>query len=298
MIDRLVCWGGLENKDSLRWIMRAFHENAFKLGIPSVWAPNEPASSVYLFPGDTVITADVIGTHLPYIPDISYVLHNFSGDHPLCEKLADTPERLLRLQVWTNDATGTEWGPCRRFDRDARTLFQPWGSDLLEEEFMAPVFNRDSHDVVFIGAIWSDQYEGTELGNEREIELLKDAVAQHGLNFVHRTQISVEEMVELTRSARLAPVVVGQWQCDRGYLPCRAFKTAAYGVPVFTNSQPLNELFAGDPWSPSVFDVVHYALNFGEDDYMSMALADQDVAAQFTYREALQSIERAFEEMR
>ncbi len=298
MLSRLVVWGGLENLDSLRWIQKAFYENAQKLGIPAFWVKNEPESIAYLFPGDTVITADVIGTHLPYMKGVNYVLHNFGGDHPLCRQLEDTPERLLRLQVWTNEAEGDDWNLCRRFHKEARTLFQPWGSDLLEEEFMVPAFNRHSKDVVFIGAVWSDQYNGVELGNENEIAQLQEACNDHGLTLVLATQIDQEEMVALTRSARLAPVIVGQWQCDRGYLPCRAFKTPAYGVPCFTNSLPVNELFGADPWDPSVYDVVHYALNFTEGEYTDLVLADQDVAALFTYRESLASIERAFEEMR
>lgn len=295
VIQRLTVWGGRENQDSFRWIQQAYHQNALKIGVNSQWLPNTPESANKIQSGDTVICPDVFQEHLPYVEGARYVLHNFDGSSPICRALEDKPQDLLRLQVWTTDATGERWDTHRSFDREARVLFQPWGSDILAEEFQEPVFNPQSREVVFIGAIWSDQYEGTELGNEGVIAELKDACKQNGMTFTHRTQVSSNELMHLTRTARLAPTVVGNWQCGKGYLPCRAFKNSAYGVLMFSNSAPVTELFDGESHGLSVGEMMQEVLRLKQRPYLDSVREQQKVAAKWTYRESLQAIDRAFE---
>lgn len=296
-MKRLICWGGKENQDSFRWIMGAYHQAALKTGIHTLWVANKPENACLIDPGDTVLCPDVFQEHLPYVEGASYVLHNFDNDHSeVCQALAAHPERHLRLQVWTSDAQGESWGPCRSFDLGARTLFMPWGTSLLAEEFMEPVFNGSSREVIFVGAVWSDQYQGKELGNEEAIEHLRTVCKANGLTFTHRTQISENEMIDLTRSSRLAPTVVGNWQVEKGYMPCRSFKVASYGVAMVSNSGPVNELF-GTTNYPSVGEMLEGALRLKQRDYLELVRAQQRVAASFTYRESLAAIDRAFAEM-
>ena len=255
-MKRLVVWGGGDraSQDSFRWVWQAYHETAKKLGIPTVWAADTPEWHPHVFPGDTVLGVDVWSQHIPYVRGARYVLHNFSAGHPLVEALGDSND-FLRLQVWTTDAFGEKWDTYRQFDRQGKVLFQPWGSELLKEEFMAPTFNPDSKEVVFIGAVWSDVRDGVELGNEAVIEELMMACLSEGLAFTKHTQVTQEEKIRLTREARLAPVVVGGWQCHHGYLPCRAFNSAAYGVPVLTNSPYVADLFGFGGQPATIADI-------------------------------------------
>jgi hypothetical protein len=302
-VNRLVVWGGLEGLESHRWIQRAFHQAANKLGTESVWLANTTDNARRLQAGDRVITADIFGEHLPYLAGVDYVLHNFDGSHPLCQSLEHTPERLLRLQVWTKEAGGEPWGPLRFFHAGARTLFQPWGTDLLAEEFLEPVFNPDSRDVAFVGAVWSDQHLGVELGNEAAIDELKQACAAHRLNFVHATHVSDAEQTQMLRAARLTPAVAGAWQVANDYLPCRAFKLPSYGCAMFSNVPVVNQLFYPDveaAWSvPAVpiADQVTALLALGEAEYLAVVRGQQQIASQFTYRQSLEAIDRAFKEM-
>lgn len=304
MIKRLVTWGGLDSLDSFRHIMRAYHETAKKLEIDTIWVDDiDPAAQDALRPGDTVIAADVTGRHLPYREDVNYCLHNFDGGSDLCRALEQTPERLLRLQVWTIEANGEEWDACREFNRDARTLFQPWGTDLLAEEFLPPVFNPDSRDITFVGAVWSDQYEGVELGNEAVIGELRDHCVRRSYTFRHLTQIPVDQLVAETRGARLAPAFAGAWQVEKNYLPCRAFKTAAYGALSF-GDVPLMENLLGagsivdDPWGATVAGTMDAALRLNRAVYTNLVREQQRVVARYTYRQNIEAIARAFEEIR
>jgi len=295
-VNRLVVWGARDSLDSIRHVWRHYHQTAAKLGIPTVWVDDR--SPIPLVPGDTVLAADVTGKNLRYWPGVNYVLHNFSGTDQLCVDLEATPERLLRLQVWTHDAVGEEWAPCRQFDLDARTLFQPWGSDLLAEEFLEPVFNPQARDVTFVGAIWSDQYQGEELGNEWTIREVKDVTSRRGLTFRHLTHIGDEENATAVRSARLAPAFAGAWQCRKGYLPCRSFKAAAYGVLSFGNIPAMEGLLgAASVAKGSVEETMDEALGLNRTRYLNLVREQQRVVANYTYRESLSAIERAFKEI-
>lgn len=295
-MNRLVVWGARDSLDSIRHVWRAYHETALKLGIPSVWVDDR--RPIQPLTGDTVLAADVTAKNLGYVPMVNYVLHNFDGASPLCRALEDTPERLLRLQVWTRDATGEEWAPFRQFDRAARTLFQPWGSDLLAEEFLEPVFNPTSRDVTFVGAVWSDQYQGTELGNEGTIRELRTVCAQRGLAFRHLTQIPDAAMRDAIRAARLAPSFAGAWQVEKGYLPCRYFKAAACGVLAFGNVPTAETLLgASSIANGSVEGTLGAALDLGRGQYLSLVREQQRVVSAYTYRQSLESIDLAFAEI-
>lgn len=293
-MKRLVIWGGRQGLDSFRHIQRAYYQNAVKLGIDAIWCDDDIESARNLKPGDVVIAVDIWNKHLPYVQGVDYVIHNFNSDHPVC--LGD-PSTVLRLQVWTTDSFGEKWDECRQYSREHRILFQPWGTDLLAEEFLDPVYNPSSNEVIFIGAVWSDNKDGEELGNEQSISDLKAWCEANELQFTHLTQIPERRMIDQTRNARLAPTLVGSWQSHKGYLPCRAFKHASYGVPVFTNSYYVSELF-GREHKGLITEMMDEALSATGVDYLDRAREDQKIAARYTYKQSLEAIDRALEEGR
>lgn len=300
MIKRLVVWGGNGGDlDSLRWIMRSFYIGARKTGIEAFWLADEPESNGYLIPGTTVIAADRWGKHLAHRPLVDYCLHNFSGTDSICQALEATPERLIRLQVWTNDASGEEWAPCRQWHREARTLFQPWGSDLLPEEFLEPIYNPLSKEITFVGAIWADQYQGIELGNKHTMAELQRVCERRRLRFRHLTQVSDGEMVLAMRSARLTPAFAGDWQVMNNYIPCRYFKAAAYGTLAFGNVPAAEGLLGASSISDGTVEgTMEAALALSRGRYLNLVRVQQRVAARYTYRASLDAIGRALEEIK
>jgi hypothetical protein len=296
MIERLVVWGGQKDLSSHRHIHRAYHHTAHKMGIKSYWATGMEDQNELLTPGTVCIAIDIDDEFLEFREGVKYVLHNFDGSHPICQQAK--PENLLRMQVWTNDSTGVKWDKCRSFDLNARTVFFPWGTNLLVEEFMEPVFNHQANWATFVGAIWGEASPYGELGNVIAIAQLKNALAGVGLEFKHHTHIPDEANIREIRIGRLAPAVAGGWQVDHGYLPCRCFKNASYGQVMFTNVPAANELF-GDATVPgsTIRELVENVLKLKQREYTELVYAQQRVAARYTYRENLQNINRAFEEM-
>lgn len=295
---RVVVWGGRRDLHSHAHIHRNFFRAAQALGLRAVWVEDEPAARDALAPGTLVIAADVWADHIaPAEPSVSYVLHNFDGAHPLCVELEQSPERLLRLQVWSKDALGEPWGVARSYYREGRTLFQPWGTDLLAGEFLAPVANLEAADAVFVGAIWSERSVQGELGNEEVIDELRAALAAHGLGLRHLTHVSDAENVEAVRGARLAPAFAGAWQVSRDYFPCRVFKNVSYGQLGITNVAGMQELFQGcGLGSATVEGMVGEALELSAGDYTELVREQQRVVSHYTYRESFESFARAFRE--
>jgi hypothetical protein len=294
---RVVLWGlQSEGGDSFRHIHRHYAHALERLGKDVIWTDDDPEQRELLEPGDLVFAVDIAARQLGHpVPEVDYVLHNFPPSHPVWDGLEE--ERLLRLQVYTCDAEryGVEWDMVRRYDRAGRILFQPWGTDLLADEFLAPVFNERSREVPFVGSIW----EGDGQGNLNAIHELKAIVDAHRLVFRHYVHISDEENVTAVRTGRIAPAVAGAWQCEQDYLPCRVFKNVSYGALALTNVPKFRDLFAGCfVGRGSVSQIVTEALELGEEDYCDLVYAQQEVVKRYTYREALLAIDRALEEGR
>lgn len=292
--NRVVLWGLRdETGDSFQHIWRHFTHALDQAGKPYVWVPDEVAFRSVIEPGDLVFAVDVAAHHLGApVEGADYMLHNITDDHPVRDGLE--PERHIYLQVWTNACAdrGESWGPVRRWDRHSRVLYQPWGTDLLADEFMDPVFNPDSTVVSFVGSVW----DGNGQGNVNEIIRLRKAVEKRGLTFDHRAGVSDEHNAELVRASRFAPAVAGAWQVEHEYLPCRVFKNVSYGQLAVTNVPRFQELFGADAYvSEDIEDLVDYALGLPEESWLDLVRAQQEVAKDYTYATSLEMIGRAFD---
>ncbi len=293
---RFVLWGlrGEAGGDSFRHVHRHYQHALTKLGKEVVWWHDEGDTRALLEPGDLVFAVDIASNWLGYqVPGVTYILHNFDSSNIIWEHL--DPERTLRLQVYTNSCEiwGEEWEPGRRFDKEGRTLFQPWGTDLLAEEFHPPIFEGRSDEVPFVGSIWDSDGQG----NVAAINELKEISAAHRLTFRHYRNIDDATNVSVVRRARLAPAVTGRWQVENDYLPCRVFKNVSYGALALTNVPKFRELFDGCFTSfGSVSRIFTDAMQLSEQEYLELVAAQQEVVKRFTYRESLLSIERALEE--
>ncbi len=293
---RFVLWGmkGDAGGDSFRHVHRHYKHALWRLGKDVVWWGDDPDNRELLESGDIVFAVDVASNHLGHPVDgVTYVLHNFGPAAQVWEGLS--PENSLRLQGYTNacERWGVEWDAGRRFDKEGRILFQPWGTDLLAEEFHAPIFEGRSEEIPFVGSIW----DGDGQGNMEAISELKEITAAHRLVFRHYTHIDDATNVNVVRKARLAPAITGTWQVENDYLPCRVFKNVSYGALALTNVPFFRRLFEGCFTSyGSVSQIITDALQLTEDEYLELVREQQEVVKRYTYRESLLSIERALEE--
>jgi hypothetical protein len=117
----------------------------------------------------------------------------------------------------------------------------PWATDLLPHEIEAnkPArpFNKNSNIIGWVGSLVYGVF-----GNLDQINPFIDAAEKNGLKFQHAASISTEENIKLIQNSYMAITIVGKWQHEKNYIPCRIFKNISYGQFGITNSQSSYEI--------------------------------------------------------
>jgi len=292
---KVVVWGLKSQYHTHRYIHAGFYCTLKKLEVPAVWVDYGKKSEAALAAGDLVISAFVEGRgvdshYLPIKPGVYYCLHNYPEE--ICAQIG--LKYLLRLQVYTNKAenSGQKWDEVTFFDAKTRTLFQPWGTNLLPEEFKQPIYNRHTR-VFWIGSIWDN---ALRQGNVAEISEIRRALSRCDVRFTALRFVPDWLNIKLIRYSRLAPAVAGRWQAENNYLPCRMFKNISYGQLGFSNVKKFQDLFGDFNISAeSIEGLVQKALALPKQDYLSIINGQQRIAAEHTYAHKLLNIFKALE---
>ncbi len=278
--------------------MTGFRHAAERLGKEVVWVNDELSSASAVGEGSLVFAYNEACRYLPSHPQAWYLLHNMGGDADLLVRLP--AERVVLLQVYTDDlmtVDGPAWG-CEQWDAytfylraERPALFQPWGTDLLPDEFCEPVCPVASDVVWWVGSVWDHLGQG----NVAMIGRLKVALVQRGLRFEHRQHASPEENIALTRASRLSPAYAGDWQALNGYLPCRAFKAASYGHLLITNVERFRDLL-GDTFIGGDMDAqLDACLAMSADEYCERVREQQRLIGRYSYARKLHDVFRVLE---
>jgi len=259
-----------------------------------VWVEDEMKNQSIIEKGDLVISAEMQGKMVPakikfedyYLPirdDVYYCLHNFQDI--FVDKI--NPEKLLKLQVYVNYAQQfKEIYVGVHFDEQNKTLYQPWGTDLLPEEFKKPTFNKGKR-VFWIGSVWNN---ALNQGNESEISILKAALKKNNLRFVNLRFIPDALNIFLIRHSRIAPAIAGKFQVDSNYLPCRMFKNISYGQLGFTNVTKFGSILGEYNISGSIEEMVGKTLALKEKEYKELTSNQQKIVKNYTYLQHLNNI--------
>ncbi len=127
----------------------------------------------------------------------------------------------------------------------------PWATHLLPNEIELLPSNvtrkRRTSSVYWVGSITTG-----EMGNVNEIQKMGAALKQLGIELSYARVTEGWESKFAAQASWIAPAVVGEWQRNVRYLPCRAFKNASYcRVPV-TNSEVVSQMLDNIP--PIAYD--------------------------------------------
>ncbi|MBP7250642.1 MAG: hypothetical protein KA986_00505 [Aliarcobacter sp.] len=300
-IKRIVVWGLRNRWHTHRFIHKAFYENAKKLGYEVLWLEDEKKNAKYVESGDLVIFSEVIGKmvsekfkiedyHLPITEGVYYCLHNVK--EIFYEKI--NKKYLLHLEKYQNDfdnLKGNEiWNIAVYFNLEKQTLFQPWGTDLLDYEFKKPVFRKNKF-IFWVGSVWNDNLNQ---GNFLAIEEFKMVLKKFDLKFLKVRFVPDWMNVFFIRLSRLSPAIAGAWQVKHDYLPCRMFKNISYGQVGFSNVEKFNEILNGCNIEGSMEDMVKQVLKLNEKEYKNLVLKQQEMIKKYTYKNALENIFSAF----
>ncbi len=238
---KVILWGHKLHSHTHSYVQNAFYRAFQHLGVDTFWFDDSDDISWFDFKNCLFITEGQVCHKIPLRDDCVYVLHN-------CDSKFDElrhKNRAINLQVYTDYRINSH---CLKIDEGtyydvpSNTLYMLWGTDLLpneiEENKPKYIFNSESKIVSWIGTIGGEFF-----GNENQISPFIKACEENGIVFEKRLFQSIEENIQLIKNSYMAPTIVGRWQQQVGYCPCRIFKNISYGQFGITNSLRVSSLF-------------------------------------------------------
>lgn len=294
--NKIVIWGLRNKYHTHRHIHQAFYKNAMKLGYKTIWVEDEKKNQKYILPGDLIIASEVQGKMIPHkvvfedynLPvrdDVKYCLHNYQEIF----KSKLNQNSYINLQVYTKNAESSDIkiDTARYFDTKTRTLYQPWGTDLLPHEFKKPLYNNNKF-VFWIGSIWNNSLNQ---GNLNEIRELKSALRNRDIYFVKVRFVPDILNMFLIKISRIAPAIAGKSQIEMDYLPCRMFKNISYGQLGITNVKKFYDIFGKNIIkSDKISEIINKSLFLSKKEYINMTTIQQKLIEKYTYEESLINI--------
>lgn len=238
---RVVIWGHKLHSHTHSYIHNAFYRAFLSMGYEVIWTDdNDPLASSFSPKDALFITEGQVCKNMPLVKGNTYILHN-CYDEKMWDVIRNEQIDYLKLQVYTNDVLNynlPEIEPFLFYDEPGKMLYLPWATDLLKHEIIPfPVIPKTTT------SFWCGTIGDGEFGNREQINPFINACRDNGIDFKHVSGVSIEENRELISKSYMAPAIVGRWQKEKGYIPCRIFKNVSYGCFGVTNSLVVHKLF-------------------------------------------------------
>ena len=244
---KVVIWGHKLHSHTHSYIHDAFYKAFKSMGYETYWFDNNDDVRGFDFENCLFLTEGQADKKMPIVASSYYLLHNC----PMAKykSLLDAGHAIV-FQVYTNRCKGQhddiqKIDECIYTSKSGKIVYMPWATDLLPyqidamEEKVIKNWGKSKDNIVY----WIGTLGGGFHGNVEQIEPFKRACQKNGMKFSHLMHISPEENQKLIFNSVLAPTIVGKWQFDEGYIPCRIFKNISYGQFGITNSETVYNLF-------------------------------------------------------
>ena len=293
-IKRIVIWG-LRSvfNDSYRFVQGGFYLTLKKLNFPTVWIDDSRENINKVGPGDLIFAANRSMQYLPIINGVKYCLHN--PERRFIEILDNSDFVLLQVLIKERYAN-TEQKKSKvnsilegavNYDAAGNVLHQSWGAPLLAREFFPPKKLLYKKSEYFVGTIWENELGQ---GNSKIIPIYREELKKRGVNFLH-VQGAPEVLNPLfVRHSAVGAAIVGNWQREMGYTPCRLFKAVSFGRLGLINS---TNTFEAYPWAISNEDIpelMNQAFSLSENEAIELIHYQQSYVAKETYENKIKNI--------
>lgn len=228
---KVIIWGHKLHSHTHSYVHNAFYRAFEYMGYDTHWFDDTDDVSDFDFSNSLFITEGQVCKNMPIVNGSKYVLHN-CYDEAMWNKIKAENIKYLKLQTYTDDvlkynAEKIEEGIYYESDM----LYMMWATDLLPHEIV-PDDTERTNKSWWIGTIGEGKF-----GNMNELDNFKIACRENSIEFAHANNLSIEDNRARIRESYLAPAIVGTWQKEKGYVPCRAFKNISYGQIGLTNSR-------------------------------------------------------------
>ncbi len=287
----IIVWGLFNPSTSTqRHIHVHMHSVLKKIGCNVLWCENEIANNDMIPNGSLVLSSVECCDKIRYNKENWYVWFHRAG--------VVEGRNFLQLRVYGDSEIGEDavhWNKTTMFSKKNHILSQSYGTDLLPEEFLPPIFNARSSIVNWVGSVWQDK---NKHGNIEQIGELKQALQKFGLAFKVYHGICDEENIQRVRESRIAPAIGGKVQ-TKAMLPCRVWKNISYGQLCITNLNKSVEIFEdGLIFDSNIEELIGKALSVPESEYIQRTRNQQEIVAkEHTYLNWFFNVLRALEEL-
>ena len=241
---KFIIWGHEHYTHTHSYIHYGYFKAAESLGWDVQWLKNTKENALNLGNTDEYLffTESSVDSFIPVNSKAFYILHNCDMN-----KYFEIPlKNKLVIQVFTKDVYSRNIKQVKNnlfefWQEDINTLYMPWATDILPNEINENINNlkiqNNNNKSLFIGSYWGGQY-----GNNNEIDLFKIGCQKNNIEFNVLSQIEQTQSIKLIQNVFVAPTIVGKWQKNKGYIPCRIFKNVSYGQLGITNSKEAYEV--------------------------------------------------------
>ncbi|MGE4575302.1 MAG: hypothetical protein AB7E63_13200 [Parachlamydia sp.] len=278
--DKVIIWGHKLHSHTHSYVHNGFYRAFQFLGYPTYWFDDQDYVEDFDFSNSLFLTEGQVDHNIPLREDCQYILHYCRS--PKYQSLIEKGNCII-LQVYNhglyiydevgnpilesvpNPDTLIQVEPFVYCDPQGKRVYMPWATDLLPyeiddvKESLKTVVKEPS-------VYWVGTYSGGLFGNILEIGPFEKACHMNNINFIHKNPwtpkrgISMQENCELIKRSYMAPAIVGTWQNEKGYIPCRIFKNISYGQMGITNSKTIYDLFEGKiVYNPNTFQLFYDA---------------------------------------
>lgn len=227
------------------YIHEGFYRGFRELGYETYWFDNDEDVEGFDFADALFLTEDQVQSNIPLLNSATYVLH-----HTSIEKYQQVGAKILNLCNYVQDvergvsfnypgSSVSKISDLVFFDESNRAVYQPWATNLLPNEI------RTDHIWPFLESRKVVNYIGST-GHEDlpfRFKKFEKQLQEAGNKFHLYSRVDDFSAQSLVESSRVSVDIRGSWHIERGYIPCRIWKSLSYGKFIGSNSPHLMNIF-------------------------------------------------------
>jgi hypothetical protein len=292
MSKNVVIWGLKSIRHSHRYIHQGFQSTFQRLGYDVVWVDDKVRNQKFLEGSNLVVSVDIASKNLVWYKNNKYILHNVERQDFQGQK------NVLNLQVFSSNSFGSAVDDSiALYDKTSQTLFQPWGVSEPITLWKTP---SRSHGKVeyWVGAIWNNNLNQ---GNRPIMDLYGQVLNSRGIKFkrIGGTRslgingINPIRSLELVNCSPVGSQIVGNWQKEKRYVPCRLFKNIAAGQPPSSNADFSFILKDLGYYSEDLESLVEHSSKMSYQSRLDLVREAQKAILSYTYEKGITRILQA-----
>jgi hypothetical protein len=285
-MTKVTIWGLKHTRHSHRFIHKGFYENFAKLGYETNWVEDKPTNQE--LESDIYFVSGVASDFIKFKKASIYILHNVKLNDRNLDEIQRNKVKYINLQVYTNDSKGEEIDNKNTlYDPHSNTIFQPWGTPLNPSEWSEYSPKNKSRIEWWVGAVWNNSLNQ---GNVSTITQYKTLLQKKGVLFLKRggSRFRVEGVSDsrnskLIRNSRIGATIVGSWQQDNNYIPCRLFKNISFGIPPTSNMSMPKSFTNTSGFIKDLEQLIDFSLHENESSRQERFNSARQILKTFTY---------------